>query len=143
MEQISKIGLLIIVVGFLFMAISGNLLSRSPFVIAGQLLAVALSFWARRSFQRGQFSIQAKPAQGPLLSSGPYRWIRHPMYASALLLFWSSILGHLSLLTAIIGLIAISIIAIRMGIEERFLRERYPDYRAYARKTKRLIPFIL
>jgi protein-S-isoprenylcysteine O-methyltransferase Ste14 len=73
MKLVSKFALLILIIAILYLLISRSLLSPSPFVIAGQLLAIALSIWARRSFQTGQFSIYAEPAEGPLLSTGPYQ----------------------------------------------------------------------
>lgn len=142
-KTISKLALLITVVAILYLVFSGNLFSRSPFIITGQLLAVALSIWARRSFQGGQFSIHAEPSEGPLLSSGPYQLIRHPMYAAVLLLIWSSILGHLSLVTVVIGLIVTGVIGIRIMTEDKVLLSHFPEYLEYARTTKRIIPFII
>jgi protein-S-isoprenylcysteine O-methyltransferase Ste14 len=143
MKLISKFALLILIIAILYLLISGNLFSRSPLIIAGQLLAIALGIWARRSFQGEQFSIQAEPVAGPLLLTGPYHFIRHPMYTFALLFVWTSILGHLSLITVAIGLIVTGVIAIRIVFEEQFLRARYPDYAEYSRKTRRIIPFII
>ena len=142
-ELISKFALLIVILAILYLLISGNLLSPSPFIIAGQLLAIALAIWARRSFQGRQFSIHAEPVDGPLLLTGPYQFIRHPMYTFALLFVWTSILGHLSLVTVVIGLIVTSVTAIRIVTEEQFLRARYPDYTEYSHKTRRIIPFII
>jgi protein-S-isoprenylcysteine O-methyltransferase Ste14 len=143
MKLISKFALLIVILAILYLLISGNLFSRSPLIIAGQLLALALGIWARRSFQGGQFSIHAEPAGGSLLLTGPYQFIRHPMYTFALLLVWVSILGHLSLITVVVGLIVTGVIAIRIVTEEQFLQARYPDYAEYSGQTKRIIPFII
>ena len=77
------------------------------------------------------------------MSTGPYQFIRHPMYAAALLLIWSSILGHLSIFTAIVGLIVTFEVSIRIMVEEEFLHARFPDYAEYSRKTKRIIPFVI
>ncbi|MCG2786567.1 MAG: isoprenylcysteine carboxylmethyltransferase family protein [Anaerolineae bacterium] len=143
MKLISKFALLVTILAILYFLISGNLFSTSPFVIAGQLLAVALSIWARRSFKAGQFSIHPEPVAGMLLSSGPYRFIRHPMYAAVLLLIWSSILGHLSIINVVIGLIVTGTVTIRIMTEEHFLQAHYPDYSEYSRKTKRIIPFMI
>ena len=143
MKTISKFALLITIVTILYLLFSGNLLSLSPFIITGQLLAVALSIWSRRTFQGGQFSIHAEPSEGPLLSSGPYRYIRHPMYSAVLLLIWLGVLGHLSLVTAVIGLIVTGVVGVRIMAEEQFLRSRFPEYAEYSRTTKRIIPFTI
>ena len=139
----SKIALPVLGIAILYLVVSGNFFSPSPFVIAGQLLAVALSVWARQSFQGGQFSIHAEPIEGPMLRTGPYQVIRHPMYASALLLLWSSVFGHLSLTTVIIGFIVTCAIAVRIVTEDQFLRIHFPEYAEYSRTTKRVIPFLI
>lgn len=143
MKLIAKFALPILIVAILYLLISGNLLSPSPLVIGAQILAVVLSILARRSFQAGQFNIDAEPKEGPLLSSGPYALIRHPMYAAAPLLIWASIFGHLSITTVIIGMIVTSVVSIRVASEEQVLRAHFPDYAEYSRKSKRIIPFII
>lgn len=142
-KTISKFSLLILIVALLYLLISGNLLSTSPLVIAAQIFAVVLGIWARRSFQSSQFSIHAEPKDGMLMLKGPYQFIRHPMYAAALLFVWSGILGHLSALTVIVGLIVTGLIAVRIHTEEQLLLEHFPDYAEYSRRTRRIIPFII
>lgn len=143
MKLISKFALLITIAAILLLLVSGNLFSSALLVILGQILAVGLAVWARRSFQDGQFSIQAEPEKGSLLLTGPYQWIRHPMYAAALLLVWAGVLGHLWWGTAVIGFITTAVIAVRIMTEEKLLRANYPNYAEYAHKTKRIIPFVI
>jgi protein-S-isoprenylcysteine O-methyltransferase Ste14 len=142
MKLISQSALLILAAAILLLALTGNLFSGSPLVIAGQVLALLLAVWARRSFAAAQFSIQAAPAGGGVISSGPYQFIRHPMYAAALLLIWASIAGHFSPLTLGIGVGVTAVILIRIAAEETLLQASYPDYLAYAGRTKRIIPFL-
>jgi protein-S-isoprenylcysteine O-methyltransferase Ste14 len=118
------------------------MLSESPFIIVGQLLSVGFSIWARRSFQKEQFSIHAEPSNGSPLTTGPYKFVRHPMYTSALFLIWISIIGHLSILTVTIGVVVSTVISLRIITEEQLLRERFLDYNLYASKTKTIIPFL-
>ncbi len=61
----------------------------------------------------------------------------------ALIFFWASILGHWSLVNALVGLSATAVIAVRIGVEERLLSDRYPDYGDYAGRTKRLVPYVI
>lgn len=78
------------------------------------------------------------PSQGKLIVLGPYRWIRHPMYSSVLLVTLGSPLPYRMLLW--VGLVMT--LLVKLGYEERLLRERFPEYEAYRHQTKRLIPFV-
>ncbi len=142
-KVLSQIALPVLGITVLYLLFSGNLFSSFPLVIAGQLLAIALSLWARRSFQDGEFSIHAEPIGQTMLRTGPYQVIRHPMYAAALLLVWSSIFGHFSPVTASIGVVVTLIIAVRIVTEDQFLRQHFPQYAQYALSTKRVIPFVI
>ena len=76
-----------------------------------------------------------------LITDGPYRWIRHPLYTFGSLFFIS-----LSLVTGIwlIPLLVIPTFAIliqRTSIEERALQERFGDeYLRYSKRTGRFFP---
>lgn len=142
-KLIARFAVLAPVVALALLALRHSLFSRSPFVIAAQLAAVGLAVWARRSFKAGQFRAVADPAAGGLIDSGPFRFIRHPMYAAALLLVWAAILGHWSVTNALIGFVLTLLIGMRMPIEERLVQARYPEYADYARRTKRVIPLLL
>jgi protein-S-isoprenylcysteine O-methyltransferase Ste14 len=141
-KLIARISPLLLLAAIAFLLARRSLLSWSPFVIAGQVAALALNVWARRSFRGEQFRLGADPGEGGLVERGPYRLIRHPMYASALLFLWSSILGHWSLVNALVGTVITVILPARIVIEERLVLARYPEYAEYRRRTKRLIPFV-
>jgi protein-S-isoprenylcysteine O-methyltransferase Ste14 len=115
--------------------------------VAGLLLilaAVALRLWARRHI-RGLYSghVQVQ-VDHRLVQSGPYRFVRHPGYSGFLLLALGLCLGYSSL----VGLIAVPLfllpgLAYRIRVEERLLSAQFAgEYQAYARRTKRLIPFL-
>jgi len=135
---------LVISIGALIvLAATGNLFSPSPIAIAAQVAAVALNIWARISFKKGTFRITAEPEGVSILKVGPYRFIRHPMYAALLLFVWAGIASHLSVFTISITTGITAVCVCRIIVEERLLRARYPEYVAYARATKRLIPFVI
>ncbi len=140
---IARLALGVVLVALLVLAATGNLLSASPVVIAVQVAALALAIWARRSFPTGAFRVAAGPAADAIIRRGPYRCIRHPMYAAVLLLIWAGVGSHLSVLTVAVGIIASGVVGIRVAEEERLLRDRYPEYASYMQDTKALVPFIL
>lgn len=82
------------------------------------------------------------PGQGRLIVLGPYRWIRHPMYTSVLLvtLAWNLGSPHPYRLLLWVGLVMT--ISVKLRYEERLLMNRFPEYEVYRHQTKRLIPFV-
>lgn len=86
--------------------------------------------------------IQAERAQ-TVVSTGPYRYLRHPMYAGFILFA----LGTALLLGSAYGLLGalllIGIVAWRAVLEERVLRDELEGYRAYMTRVRyRLIPYL-
>jgi protein-S-isoprenylcysteine O-methyltransferase Ste14 len=79
---------------------------------------------------------------GQLVASGVYRWVRHPIYTGVLLMA----LGWAFYIEGLVTLWSVLLLAIFFDIksrrEERWLLEKYPEYAAYQKKTRRLIPFI-
>jgi len=138
----SPLALAFVIAVLVGLAGTGNLFSSSPIVIAVQVAAVALNVWARRSFDPGTFRVAAAPGGTSVIRRGPYRVIRHPMYAAVLLFAWAGVVSHLSAWTIVAGS-AITIVAVaRVLAEERLLRAAYPEYAAYATQTKALVPFL-
>jgi protein-S-isoprenylcysteine O-methyltransferase Ste14 len=135
---------LVVVIGaIVVLAITGNLFAASPYVIMAQAIAVALSVWARRSFPKGAFRVVAAPGASSIISLGPYRFVRHPMYSAALLFIWAAVVSHQSPWTLALGGLVTSMVVYRVIAEERLLRTRYPEYAEYARSTNALIPFVM
>jgi protein-S-isoprenylcysteine O-methyltransferase Ste14 len=138
------------ILSFLLMALSGlalyyhgGLFSDNPVVIAVQLAALALMIWARITFGRRSFHAAANPTEGGLVTNGPYRFIRHPIYSAVLYAVWAGALAHFGLVNILLALACTLGGVIRMLIEERLIVLRYPAYADYARRTRRIIPFIL
>ena len=76
-----------------------------------------------------------------VITSGPYRFVRHPAYAGAPLLFVGSGLALGSWLAALIGLVMVLLLLRRTGQEDRILREQLEGYAAYAERVRyRLFP---
>jgi protein-S-isoprenylcysteine O-methyltransferase Ste14 len=78
-----------------------------------------------------------------VVSTGPYRYVRHPLYTSALLFFLGSTLLLGSWIGVILGLVLEGTLAIRAVREEQVLLKGLKGYDAYmARVRWRLIPHV-
>lgn len=107
------------------------------------LASVALAAWTLAHNRPGNFNIRPAPkAQGHLITTGPYQWIRHPMYTSVLLgaaaLAWTSSprIGWAAWSALVIVLL------LKSTLEERWMREKHPGYAAYLLSSKRFVPWL-
>ena len=119
------------------------LIAAGPAGLAVQALSLGIMVAARLTFGLRSFKASAAPSEGGLVTSGPYKYLRHPIYAAALYLTWAGVLTHLSLVNFLLGMVPTIGLAIRMLAEERLVAEKYPEYAAYAARTPRVIPFYL
>jgi protein-S-isoprenylcysteine O-methyltransferase Ste14 len=88
---ITRYALLFVIGAVVLLAATGNLFSSSAIVIATQVLALSIMLWARRSFPKQTFRVDATPSAETIIRRGPYRLIRHPMYSAALLFIWAEV----------------------------------------------------
>lgn len=78
-----------------------------------------------------------------VIQDGPYRWIRHPGYAAAIMLFFAYPLLLGSWLALFFSLAASTNFLVRIHLEEGTLRQKLEGYEAYTQKVRsRLIPGI-
>ena len=119
------------------------LLAHGPILVPLQLGAAALMLWARVTFGARSFHAGANPTEGGLVTTGPYRWIRHPIYAAILVFVWAGVAASGSVVNVALAIVATAALGVRIGAEETLTVTAYPDYADYARRTKRIIPFVL
>ena len=143
----SIVATIALVVAVVALYLRHELLAANPVAIALQVAAVLLMVWARITFGRRSFHAAADPTAGGLVTWGPYRYWRHPIYSAILLFLWSGVLSH-GLDPAAIALAVVGTVMtiVRVLSEESFLRAEFTGsdgYEAYARRTKRFVPFVL
>lgn len=142
LKMISLLGLLVMIAALAVLYATGNLFSLQPIAIALQVLAVALMIWARLAFGSRSFHASADPTAGGLVTTGPYKYIRHPIYTAACLFGLGGIVAHWSLLSVSLGVLVFLGGLARMLCEERLVKQTYPEYVEYSKVTKRMIPFV-
>jgi len=142
LRTISLAALLLMALALAGLAVRGAFFSSQPVAIMAEVAAVALMIWARLAFGNRSFHAAANPTPGGLVTSGPYRFIRHPIYTAVCLFGWSGILAHWSLINVLLGALLFVGAVGRMLCEERLIIEIYPEYRDYAQATKRMVPYI-
>jgi len=115
---------------------------RIGFGLALFALGLGLAVWARLHIGRNWGTPMSQKEAPELVTSGPYRLVRHPIYTgilvagagTAIALSWQ-------------WLIAVALAGVYFVysaiVEERYLAEQFPDtYPTYRRSTKMLVPFI-
>jgi protein-S-isoprenylcysteine O-methyltransferase Ste14 len=136
---------LVLMAAVLALVLEHTFFSKLPAGIAIQVAAALLMIWARLTFGLRSFHAAANPTQGGLVTSGPYRYWRHPIYAALLFFVWTGVLtqgGIPSLLSLLLAVVATVTTGVRILSEEKLLKATFPDYAAYAAQTRRLIPFV-
>lgn len=109
-------------------------LSSAISVVAFSLAVYGLLYLRR--------SLSIIPEVRRLVTGGPYRVVRHPLYGAEILAAFAFVLINPgALAVAVLAPFVLTQLA-RSRYEERLLTEAYPHYRDYARRTRRLIPFI-
>ncbi len=113
--------------------------------VAGVLLAasgVLVGGWTLLHNRIGNFNVHPAPkSEGRLVTTGPYRHMRHPMYTAVLLTMASAVFFYQAAIGKIgfwLGLLLV--LWLKTRLEEHALRQRFPDYLDYARRAGCFLP---
>jgi protein-S-isoprenylcysteine O-methyltransferase Ste14 len=123
-----------------------DVLRSVPLAIAGAVITAAgaiLSFTARAAIGRNWGTPGTQRTDTELVTSGPYRLVRHPIYSGVLLMLIGTALAMIPLWWLVAAAAGVYFLYSARA-EERFMTERFPDqYPAYRSRTKMLLPFVL
>ena len=127
----------------ILIALTGPILARHPVLLAMEIVALALAGWAVLSVRIGNFNIVPDVRAGSqLVRSGPYHYIRHPMYTSLLLGSLALVLETPSPLRWLLWTVLLIDLLVKLHYEEKLLADHFPEYGEFQRETKRLVPFV-
>ena len=127
-------------------ALRGGVVHRNAALgAAGALLCLAgwaLAIWARRNLGANWGMPMSVRVEPQLVTSGPYRWIRNPIYTGLILAMVGTALA-----LSLVWLVVVAVLGgyfVYAGIaEEHTMAEAFPDaYPVYRRSTKRFVPFL-
>jgi protein-S-isoprenylcysteine O-methyltransferase Ste14 len=104
------------------------------------LLGALVAVWAWRTLDRAATPYPRPREGGRLIDTGPYEYVRHPIYSAGVLFFAGYALATSP--AALVPLVALAVLwRNKAALEEELLARRYPEYRDYrARVTGAFIP---
>jgi protein-S-isoprenylcysteine O-methyltransferase Ste14 len=110
-------------------------------LLAGSVVLAAgsISLYVKLAAPQGQFENSTR-----LIETGFYRFIRHPMYGSLMLLGLGIYFKRVTVLTSALAFVVVLALGLTALIEEGEMRTRFgEDYAAYKRRTRMFVPFLL
>ncbi len=109
------------------------------------LLSIPSAYWVFSSIGRNVSETVLTKRDHELVTTGPYRWVRHPLYSTGLSLFLGA--GLMMASWFVLSIVLVVLILVRLVViprEERELVHKFGDaYRTYMRGTGRLLPRIV
>ncbi|KYJ85741.1 methyltransferase family protein [Sulfurovum riftiae] len=132
--QFGTIGVMLLLANYRF-----DLLSLIVF-----LAGVIVGIWALMHNRLGNFNIEPELKENcKLITTGIYKWIRHPMYASVTLMMLGVTLMDPRAVLWLLWLFLVNVLLLKAQREESLWISHDPCYHAYMKNTKYFIPYIL
>ena len=124
-------------------ALTGPLFAVHPALLLLEGAAGLLGLWAIGTMGIGNFNVTPDVKRSArLVTNGPYRLIRHPMYTALLAGALALVLDAFSPLRLALWLALLTDLVIKLNYEERLLSQDLEGYSTLMQRTKRLIPFL-
>src|SRR5258705_3062671 len=82
------------------------------------------------------------PQARSVVKTGPYRWVKHPLYLSEEIVILGVVLQYLTPVTVLVLIVHIGIQVCRILYEEDLLRRNFPEYSSYEASRWRVMPYV-
>ena len=125
-----------------YIMLTGEIIPSKKILLLLLILSLLIGFWAIVEMKFRFNIFPALLSNSSLVTSGPYRFIRNPMYTSIIFMMLILLINDFSYPRLIIWIFLILIFIAKINIEEKILLKEFTSYPEYKAKTKRLIPFI-
>jgi protein-S-isoprenylcysteine O-methyltransferase Ste14 len=121
-------------------AASGELISCTLIGKLFQIEGLLIIIWAVYTMNQSKLNVFPELKQGAsLVTTGPYKFVRHPMYSGILFLVWGSFQLD-SVYRIALALALTLVLYIKSSYEDELLTETFPEYRSYKEITGRFLP---
>lgn len=139
----SSILLVIIQVScIIFLGVTGTIIPAKLILLIPEILFLIFGIWgmAELKFRFNIFPELLK--NSTLVTSGPFRIVRHPIYTAGVFISLIWIMNEFSISRFAVWIVLVIILNIKIIFEEKILSKEFPGYNEYKIKTYKLIPYI-
>ena len=117
--------------------------SNNAFLLIIQIIGFGIALWSILEMKHSRLNISPTPLKNAILiTSGPYKYIRHPMYLSLILAFTPLLITYFSSYFLIIFIVFIVNLVFKFLYEESLLIDHFSDYKDYMKKSWRILPYV-
>jgi protein-S-isoprenylcysteine O-methyltransferase Ste14 len=123
--------------------LTGPFIAHNRFAFILELFSILLGLWAIGIMSNSKLSIFPDVRKGAqMITSGPYKIIRHPMYLAVILFGLSLLIDEFNVLRLVSFLVLLSDLIYKIEFEEKKLANAFQDYKLYRGESRKLIPFL-
>jgi len=106
-------------------------------------LGLAVGFWALGHNRLGNFNIRPDIKEGcDMVSGGPYRFVRHPMYTSVLGMMAGILVSTPTWTEILLFMLLVGVLTAKARREEKLWCVHHPGYASYRSRTGMFLPFL-
>lgn len=125
-----------------FLVLSTTIFTTIPALII-QVIGLSIALWGVLTIRIGNFNIQPEVKSKTLITSGPFRWVRNPMYLGILMVFLPAVIHRAGVLNWSAYTLLVIILFLKIYREEKLLVSHFSEeYLTYMATSKRLIPYL-